>query len=157
MVGPIVHRHEELRREHDVVATTLQGLTDDLLRHAAGVDVGGVDEVDPGVEGVVDDADGVGAVVVAPGAEHHRAQAQRADRDTGPSQQSVVHVLLLVVRVARVGSAAGDVVESGEAVEGAGVADERHQHGQHGEQLLAGVADREVSVDVPAYLGVGAA
>ena len=30
----------------------LQGITDDLLRYAAGVDVGGLDEVDPGVEGV---------------------------------------------------------------------------------------------------------
>ena len=97
MIGPVVHRHEELRRQHDIVATPLQGLTDDLLRHTAGIHVGGVDEVDPGIEGAVNDADGVGAVVVAPRPEHHRAQAQRAHRYPGPAQQSVFHVVLLVV------------------------------------------------------------
>ncbi len=96
VVGSVVHRHEELRRQHDVIATSLQGLTDDLLRHAAGVDIGGVDEVDPGVQCVVDDADGVGAVVVAPRTEHHRAQAQRTYRYPDPSQQSVVHVASLL-------------------------------------------------------------
>src|SRR5579863_2999646 len=53
--------------------------------------------------------------------------------------------------------AAGYVVDGGEAVEGAGVADEGHEHGQHGEQPRAGVADPEVPVDVPAYLSVGPA
>ena len=51
-------------------------LADDLLGLAGGVDVGGVDEVDPGVERRVDDADRVVVVGVAPGAEHHRAEAQ---------------------------------------------------------------------------------
>src|SRR3954452_21249929 len=63
----------------------------DLLGHAAGVDVGGVDEVDPGVQRTVDDADGVGAVVVAPGAEHHRTEAHRADLDAGAAERSVLH------------------------------------------------------------------
>ena len=31
MIWPVVHRHEELRRQHDIVATPLQSLTDDLL------------------------------------------------------------------------------------------------------------------------------
>jgi hypothetical protein len=55
----------------------LEDLADDLLRLAGRVDVGGVDEVDAGVQGAVDDADGVVVVGVAPGAEHHRAEAQR--------------------------------------------------------------------------------
>ena len=91
VVGLVAHRHEELGGQDDVVAAALQGLADDLLGHAAGVDVGGVDEVDPGVEGAVDDPDGVGAVVVAPRPEHHRAQAQRADRYAGPAEHSVLH------------------------------------------------------------------
>jgi hypothetical protein len=86
LIGPVVHRHEELRRQHDVVAAPPQGLAGDLLRHAAGIHVGGVDEVDPGIECAVNDADRVGAVVVAPRPEHHRAQAQRADRYSGPAQ-----------------------------------------------------------------------
>src|SRR5580692_741852 len=96
VVGPVIHWHEELRRQHDIVATPLQSLTDNLLRYTAGVRVGGVDEVDPGIEGAVNDADGVGAVVVAPRPEHHRAQAQRAHRYPGPAQRSVFHVVLLV-------------------------------------------------------------
>jgi hypothetical protein len=47
-----------------------------ILRLACGVDVGRVDEVDPGVERAVDDANGVVVVGVAPGAEHHRAEAE---------------------------------------------------------------------------------
>jgi hypothetical protein len=86
VVRLVAHGHEELRGQHHLVAAALKCLTEDLLRDAAGVDVGGVDEVDAGVECVVDDADRVGAVLVAPRAEHHRAQAQRADRHPGPSQ-----------------------------------------------------------------------
>src|SRR3954471_18885248 len=58
LVGVLAHRHEELRREHDVVTAALEGLPDDLLGLAGRVDVGGVDEVDALVEGAVDDADG---------------------------------------------------------------------------------------------------
>jgi hypothetical protein len=75
-VRVIAHRHEELGGEHDVVAATLEGLADDLLGLAGRVDVGGVDEVDAGVKGRVDDADRVLVVGVAPGAEHHRAEAE---------------------------------------------------------------------------------
>ena len=88
-VGP--HRHEELRGQHDVVAAPGEGLADDPFRLALGVDVGGVDEVDAGIQGAVDDADGVGLVLVSPRAEHHRPQAQRADRDAGPAEHSVLH------------------------------------------------------------------
>jgi hypothetical protein len=75
-VRVLAHRHEELGREHDVVAPALERLADDLLRLAGGVDVGGVDEVDAGAERAVDDADRVIVIGVAPGAEHHRAEAE---------------------------------------------------------------------------------
>ena len=51
--------------------------------------VGSVDEVDAGVEGPVDDADGVIVIGVAPGAEHHRAQAQRAHHHAGAAEAAV--------------------------------------------------------------------
>ncbi len=101
-----VHRHEELGREDHLVASPLQRLADDLLRDAGGVHVGGVDEVDARVQSAVDDPDRVFAVVVAPGAEHHRAEAQGADLHAGSSERSVVHrqsfvssCALLTVRV----------------------------------------------------------
>ena len=50
LVGVLAHRAPELGGQHDVVAAALERLADDLLRLAGGVDVGGVDEVDPGVE-----------------------------------------------------------------------------------------------------------
>jgi hypothetical protein len=91
LVGIVAHRHEELRREHDVVAAALECLADDLLGLTGGVDVGGVDEVDPRIEGAVDDADRVVVVGVAPGAEHHRAEAELGDLDAGASEWAVVH------------------------------------------------------------------
>ena len=90
-VGIVTHRAPELRGQHDVVAAALQGLADDLLRLAGGVDVGGVDEVDPGIQRAVDDADRVVVVGVAPCAEHHRAEAELRDLDAGASERAVFH------------------------------------------------------------------
>ena len=49
--------------QHDILAVSHEGLADDLLR--ATVSVGGVHEVDPGVERPVQDAGQVGRVGVA--------------------------------------------------------------------------------------------
>lgn len=65
MVGIVVEGPADLGGQHDVVAAAIERLADDLLGLAGGVDVGGVDEVDAGVEGGVDDADGVVVVGVA--------------------------------------------------------------------------------------------
>ena len=69
----------QLGGEHDVVAAALDRLGDDLLRLAPRVDVGGVDEVDAGVERGVDHVDRLVVVGVAPRAEHHRPEAEGAD------------------------------------------------------------------------------
>jgi hypothetical protein len=66
----------ELGRQDHVVAAPLERLAHDLLRLPGGVDVRAVDEVDPAVERGVNDADRVVVVGVAPGTEHHRAEAQ---------------------------------------------------------------------------------
>jgi len=50
---------EDHAGEHDVIAAALECLADDLLGFAAGIHVGGVDEVDPCVQGPVDDPDRV--------------------------------------------------------------------------------------------------
>ena len=91
-LGSFVERKAELDGEHHALAPSAgQRLAEDLLRLAGGVAVGGVDEVDPGVQRLVDDPDRVVVIGVAEGAEHHRAQAQLADRDAGASQRSVFH------------------------------------------------------------------
>jgi hypothetical protein len=59
---------------------------------AGGVDVGGVDEVDPGVEGPVDDGDAVVVVPVAELAEHHGAEAQARDLHPGVAEGAVGQV-----------------------------------------------------------------
>ncbi len=95
-VALLAHRHVhgavELGGEDDLVAAALEGLADDLLGLAPGVDVGGVDDVDPGVERGVDDAGALGVVGLAPGAEHHGAEAQRADLHAGGAEGAVVGV-----------------------------------------------------------------
>ncbi len=66
-------------------------LGDDLLRLARRVDVGGVDEVDAGVERGVDHRDRLVVVGVAPLTEHHRPEAQAADLHARPSERPVPH------------------------------------------------------------------
>src|SRR3954447_10468594 len=91
VVDLVAHLAVELRGEDDVVAAAFEGLADDLLVLALAVDVRGVDEVDACVERGVDDLDRVVVVRVAPRAEHHRAEAQRADLDAGPTEVAVLH------------------------------------------------------------------
>jgi hypothetical protein len=98
-VGILAHRSPHLGREHDVIAPAArQCLADDDLGLALRVDVGGVDEVDPRVQRAMNDPDAFVVVLVAPVAEHHRAEAQLADRDAGASQKAMLHGLLLSER-----------------------------------------------------------
>ena len=71
----VVHLAVKLGREPRRRGAPGQRLADDLLRFTARVDVGGVDEVDPGVERGVDDSNRDVVVALAPGAEHHRPEA----------------------------------------------------------------------------------
>jgi hypothetical protein len=82
-----------LGREDDVVAAPLERLPDDLLGLAGRVPVRGVDEVDPRVQRLTDDADRVVVVGVAAGPEHHRAERVGADLDAGPAEGAVLHAV----------------------------------------------------------------
>ena len=57
LVVRVVPMAAELRREDDVVTAAFKGLADDLL--GVSVRVSGVDEVDAGVQRLVDDPDGI--------------------------------------------------------------------------------------------------
>ena len=100
-VGVGAHVAVDLGRQHDVVAAALDRLGDDRLRLTGRVHVGGVDEVDPGVERGVHDVDRLVVVGVAPRAEHHRPEAERADADPGPADHAVFHRRLLRPRSRR--------------------------------------------------------
>ena len=77
VVRVVVHRVVELGGEHHLVTLpTGQGPTDDLLTLAVRVHVGGVDEVDPGIDRPTDQADAVVVIGVAHVVEHHRAQTE---------------------------------------------------------------------------------
>ena len=84
----VADRIVELGAQHDVVATAGDRLADDLLVLAVGVHVGGVDQVDAGVERSVDDPTARGAIGVAPRAEHHRAQPEPTHVDPGAAERS---------------------------------------------------------------------
>ena len=62
VVRAVAHAEAGLRRDEQAVAAALDRRPDDLLGDAARVDVGGVDQVDAGVEAAVDDAAGPVAV-----------------------------------------------------------------------------------------------
>jgi hypothetical protein len=89
-VDVVSHAPVELRGQDDVVATPAQGLADDDLGLAVRVHVGGVDQVDAGVERALDDADALGVVGVAVAPEHHRAERQRADLEAGAAEGAVL-------------------------------------------------------------------
>jgi len=79
------HRVIHLRGNHQFIASSGDGFAHDLLALATGVGIGGIDEVDPGIERLVDDADAFGVVGVAHLPEHHRSEAITTDRDaSGP-------------------------------------------------------------------------
>src|ERR1035437_6551695 len=78
-----------------------QGLSDDLLGLTRGVDVGGVDEVDAGIESPVNDADRLVMIGGSPGPEHHGPQAQWADFDTGTTEGSKFHPQMVAADRAR--------------------------------------------------------
>jgi hypothetical protein len=91
VVGVIAHRHVRLGGQDDVVTAPGQCLADDLLGFAGGVHVGGVDEVDAGIQRTMNDCCAFGVVLGAPVTEHHGAQAQLADLGAGASQRSQFH------------------------------------------------------------------
>jgi hypothetical protein len=73
VIGIVAGRTANLGGEDDAVATPLERLADEDFGIAVGV--GGVNEVDPRVQRLVDDADGIVVVGVADG----RAECQCAE------------------------------------------------------------------------------
>jgi hypothetical protein len=100
-IGALAHAAVRLGRQHEFVpghAGILQGLAGDLLGQAVGIDVGGVEEVDPGIERPGDKAVGVGlaeiadlAPDVAAAAERHGSETELGDEQAGRAEFLHVH------------------------------------------------------------------
>ncbi len=101
-VGPGVHPPERLGGDHHLAARNVQvleRLAEDLLGLAIVIDVGGIDEVDAGVERCLDQR--IGLVLreladaapdtLAAAAEGHRAEAQFGDDEAGAAEVVVAH------------------------------------------------------------------
>ena len=107
VVGAVAHRHARLGGEQHAVAAAAQGAPDDLLGEAAGVDVGGVDQVDARLEAHVDLAGrafdvgraDVGELVAA--AEGHGAEGEGGHPETRAPELAIVHGPSLLRRVRR--------------------------------------------------------
>jgi len=93
-VGVLAHRVVELGGEDHVIPPAApERLADNLLGLALPIDIGGVKEVDPGIERSVDDPNRLVVIRVAPGAEHHRPEAELAHRDASASELAALHEL----------------------------------------------------------------
>ena len=89
---PHTHLTVDLGGQDDVVASSAgQRLTNDRLRFTLGVDVSCVNEVDAGIQRSVDDLDRNIMIGLTPGAEHHGAEAERADLHAGTSEAAIFH------------------------------------------------------------------
>ena len=126
-VGAHVAVH--LRREHDVVAPSLKCLGDDRFGLPGRVHVGGVDEVDAGIERRVDHVDRLVVVGIAPRAEHHRPETEWAHRHAGTPERTLFHESLLRYALVETLRARG---------EGTGTVESRGQAGQPIESALRG-------------------
>src|SRR5262245_28513809 len=83
--------HEDLRRDHRLLAPALERLADDLFRLPHPIAVRRVDEGDALVERAADDADAVVVVGIAPPTERHRAETDARDLETAVSESKVLH------------------------------------------------------------------
>ncbi len=103
IVGARAHAAMHLGRDHHVRALDAQApqrLAGELLGAALGIDVGGVDEVDAGLERAADDAVDLLLAQLADRlpharlpAEGHRAEAQLRDEQPAATELVVTHIL----------------------------------------------------------------
>ncbi len=98
VAGAVAHGQPGLGGQQYAVAAAPHGRPQDGFRGAGGVDVGGVEECDPGVEAEVDQAACRAGVGVAPGPEERSPAAERAgaeaedgNGETGSAELPVFH------------------------------------------------------------------
>jgi hypothetical protein len=94
VVRPVTHRTVQLGGQQDLAAARPDRLAEDLLGQARGVDIRGIEEIDPALEADVHhprclvDSDRAHAGVAARAAERHRPQCQSRHPQAAASQES---------------------------------------------------------------------
>ena len=111
IVGPLAHRAHRLGGDHHVRTLDAQRLdrpAGELLRLALGIDVGGIDEVDPGIQRLLDE--GRRSILIKPGyraepprhgPECHCPEAQFRNNQTCRAETVKAHGNLLCANHAR--------------------------------------------------------
>jgi hypothetical protein len=82
IVGTVAHGEGGLRGNKETVAFAGDGFAEDFFGEAAGIDVGGVKEINARVKADVDEARGFGDIGAAPGFEEFVATAESAGPET---------------------------------------------------------------------------
>ena len=94
-VAALAHLAVELRGQDHVLAPLLtdraKEIAHDFFRLTGGINVGSINEIDARVEGTLNYAVALFVVGVPPSAEHHGAQAQGTDLDSGATESAVFH------------------------------------------------------------------
>ena len=93
------HPAMDLGRDHDILAARelLQRAADDFLRGAVGIDVGGIEEIDPELERLLDQRPAVFLIerpwmrAAIRNAVGHAADAQPRHAETGLAEFHIVH------------------------------------------------------------------
>jgi hypothetical protein len=98
IVGAVADLEANLGGDHGALAALLgHDLADDLFGDAAIVDIGGVEQIDTGIEAQVDLALGAGDVGIADlgaAAEGHGAHGDGGDLEPRTAQETVFHMIL---------------------------------------------------------------
>ena len=89
LVGFVAHLEENLAGEDDLVATSLERRAEQGFRDARVVHVGGVEEVDAGVDTAIDDL--VRARLIERLAQRHGAEAEAGDVEVGVGESATIH------------------------------------------------------------------
>ncbi len=92
LVRSVAHCIGQLGGKDPAIALLGDRGADDLFGAAVVIGVGGIDEIDPGVARLGDDA--IARRRVGAPAEHHRAEADRRDLEPGAPEQAVIHGVL---------------------------------------------------------------
>ncbi len=91
-------REGRFGRDQCLVAAPLEGEAQDLLGRAGGIAVGGVEEIDPGLQTQIDEARRFGDIGAAPAleefvgaAERAGAEAEDGDLEAGAAELAIFH------------------------------------------------------------------
>jgi hypothetical protein len=101
-LGPLAHRIARLGSdEHAALARAAERLADNFFRSAGGIDIGGVDQIDAGINDKIDEAAHVGEPNIADlgeaalAPESHRPHRQRGDLEARIAKPAVFHEISL--------------------------------------------------------------